>query len=100
MAKIVRKKQKLRLDRLAIFSLVVAGVVSLSSSLFLGAYNNELTMKVQHYTNEIKALEKNNEQARISIQGLSSKERVVNVATENGMVLNQENVVTVVDDGE
>ncbi len=100
MAKIVRKKHVLRIERLAGLLLFTACLLSLGSSLFLGSFNNALSMKLQTFEEEIRTLEKYNEEARISIQGLSSKDRVINMATEDGMVMNQGNVVTVVDDGE
>ena len=47
MAKIIRKKRTLRIERVAIVLFVFACGLSLVSSLFLRSYNNSLSMQVQ-----------------------------------------------------
>ena len=95
MAKIIRKKRTLRIERVAIVLFVFACGLSLVSSLFLRSYNNSLSMQVQKMETEIAKLETANEAAQVAIQNLSTKDRVLTVATEEGLTKNSVNVVTI-----
>ena len=95
MAKIIRKKRTLRIERVAIVLFVLACGLSLVSSLFLRSYNNSLSMQVQKMETEIAKLETANEAAQVAIQNLSTKDRVLTVATEEGLTMNSVNVVTI-----
>ena len=100
MAKIIRKKRTLRNDRVAIALFVFACALSLVSSLFLRSYNNSLSMQVQKMESEIAALETANEAAQVAIQNLSTKDRVLSLAAEEGLTMNSVNVVTIAGGGE
>ena len=93
--KIVKKRKKLRIERLAILMLTLSAVLALASSLFLRSYNNALTMKVQRAENQIAALKIGNDAYRVAIQDLSNKERVLSIAEMEGLAMNQGNVVTI-----
>lgn len=93
--KIVKKRKKLRIERLAILMLTLSAVLALASSLFLRSYNNALTMKVQRAENQIAALKIENDAYRVAIQDLSNKERVLSIAEMEGLAMNQGNVVTI-----
>ena len=95
MAKIIRKKRTLRIERVAIVLFVFACGLSLVSSLFLRSYNNSLSMQVQKMETEIAKLETANEAVQVAIQNLSTKDRVLTVATEEGLTMNSVNVVTI-----
>ena len=95
MAKIIRKKRTLRIERVAIVLFVFACGLSLVSSLFLRSYNNSLSMQVQKMETEIAKLETANEAAQVAIQNLSTKDRVLTVATEEGLTMKSVNVVTI-----
>ena len=100
MAKIIRKKRTLRIERVAVALFVLACGLSLASSLFLRSFNNSLSMQVQKIESEIAALETENEAAQVAIQNLSTKDRVLSVATEEGLTINSVNVVTIAVGGE
>ena len=100
MAKIIRKKRTLRIERVAVALFVLACGLSLASSLFLRSFNNSLSMQVQKIESEIAALETENEAAQVAIQNLSTKDRVLSVATEEGLTINSVNVVTIAGGGE
>lgn len=100
MAKIIRKKRTLRIERVAMALFVVACGLSLASSLFLRSFNNSLSMQVQKIESEIAALETENEAAQVAIQNLSTKDRVLSLATEEGLAMNSVNVVTIAGGGE
>ena len=100
MAKIIRKKRVLRIERVAVLMLAFACVLSLASSLFLRSYNNSLSMQVQKMESQIAALEMENEAAQVAIQNLSTKDRVLSMATEEGLTMNSVNVVTIAGGGE
>ena len=93
--KIVKKRKKLRIERLAILMLTLSAVLALATSLFLRSYNNALTMKVQRAENQIAALKIENDAYRVAIQDLSNKERVLSIAEMEGLAMNQGNVVTI-----
>ena len=100
MAKIIRKKRVLRIERVAVVLFVFACGLSLASSLFLRSYNNSLSMQVQRLESQIAALETENEAAQVAIQNLSTKDRVLSMATEEGLTMNSVNVVTIATGGE
>jgi len=93
--KIVKKRKKLRIERLAVLMLTLSAILALASSLFLRSYNNALTMKVQRAENEIASLKTENDAYRVAIQDLSNKERVLSIAEMEGLAMNQGNVVTI-----
>ncbi len=73
----------------------------LSTRLFLRTVNNTLSAKKQSIEREIAQIETQNDAIKVEIQTLSTRERVDNIANENGLSLNQDNIVTIaVNDGE
>lgn len=100
MAKIVKKRKKLKLEGLAVTLLCIASVFSIASSLFLRTYNNSLSAKTQSVDRQISALQSENEALKVQVQSLSTRDRVMDIAQADGMVQNQNNVVTVAVAGE
>ncbi len=97
MAKIVKRKKKKSLKFLS-FSLALllfSAVCYLSSSLFLRSYNNSLSTQKQSIDAEIAVLETENESITVEIQTLSARERVNTIASDSGLSLNQDNIVTI-----
>lgn len=97
MAKIVKKKKvkKIRLQNFTVMLFLFAALSSLGSSLFLRSYNNSLSVEKQKIDVEIATIQTENEAVRVQIQTLSSRDRVVSIATEAGMGLDQGNIVTI-----
>ena len=87
MAKLVKKKKKLRLEGLAAVLLFFASVCYVSSSLFLRTYNYSLSARHQSVSHDI-------------VQSLSTRDRVTGIAAEDGMTQNQGNIVTIAKTGE
>ena len=97
MAKIVKVKKK-RSMRLQVFTLSffsVSLVMYLCSSLFLRSINNSLSTQKQQIETQIAALKVENDAVKVAIQGLSNRERVVSIATDAGLSMNQSNIVTI-----
>ena len=97
MAKIVKVKKK-RSMRLQVFTLLffsVSLVMYLCSSLFLRSINNSLSTQKQQIETLIAALKVENDAVKVAIQGLSNRERVVSIATDAGLSMNQSNIVTI-----
>ena len=97
MAKIVKVKKK-RSMRLQVFTLLffsVSLVMYLCSSLFLRSINNSLSTQKQKIETQIAALKVENDAVKVAIQGLSNRERVVSIATDAGLSMNQSNIVTI-----
>ena len=97
MAKIVKVKKK-RSMRLQVFTLLffsVSLVMYLCSSLFLRSINNSLSTQKQQIETKIAALKVENDAVKVAIQGLSNRERVVSIATDAGLSMNQSNIVTI-----
>ncbi len=70
-------------------------VVWLFSTLFLRSYNINLSMQQQQIASKISALQVENDAIRVEIQSLNSRERVTNIASDAGLEVNQNNIVTV-----
>jgi len=65
------------------------------SSIFLRAYNVHLSVEKQNIESEIASMTLDNNILATEIQQLSSKERVMAIATENGLTNNQSNVTLI-----
>jgi cell division protein FtsL len=91
------KKRNKRINFLGLSVLVLASVVVLSifSTIFLGNINTQLTMQIQDINNEIASAEVNNEALNADIQSLTNKNRVMSVAADAGMTINQDNIIAV-----
>ena len=97
MAKIfkVKKKRSMRLQVFTLLFFSVSLVMYLCSSLFLRSINNSLSTQKQQIETQIAALKVENDAVKVAIQGLSNRERVVSIATDAGLSMNQSNIVTI-----
>lgn len=89
------KKQNLFLEN---FSKTLFGfslIAFFLSSIFLRTYNVHLSVQIQDMENRMVQLSQDNEVLNRQISSLSSKERVVAIAYENGLASNQKNIVLV-----
>ncbi len=100
MARIVKKRKRLRIEGFAAMFLFVASALSLSSSLFLRTYNNSLSAQHQNISRQIETLRSENEELKTQVQSLSTRDRVTEIAQQEGMAQNQDNVVTIANTGE
>lgn len=90
-----RKKQRLNLSNLSRFVFALGVVLYLLSAIFLRTYNVHLAVEKQDIQSRIAQLTRDNENLVADIQSLSSKERVMSIAFENGMTVNQNNIVLI-----
>ena len=82
----------------------VAGVnklaPDLASALFLRSYNNSLSTQKQAIDSQIATLQTSNDAVKVEIQTLSTRDRVETIASDNGLSLNQNNIITVTTSGD
>ena len=97
MAKIIRtkRKKKIVLTKFAVTLFIFSSLLYLSSALFLRTYNNGLSSKKQAIESEIAKLETQNDAIKVVIQTLSTRDRVDYIAEENGLELDQGNIITI-----
>lgn len=97
MAKIVkkRKKRSIKLQVFSIFMLSLSCVCYIGTSLFVRSYNNSLSTQKQQLESQIAALEVENDAIKVTIQNLSTRDRVVSIANDAGLTMNQSNIVTI-----
>lgn len=96
-----KSKKQINLIGFTLVFFLFSGAFALSTRLFLRTVNNTLSAKKQSIEREIAQIETQNDAIKVEIQTLSTRERVDNIANENGLSLNQDNIVTIaVNDGE
>lgn len=106
MAKMIKKKKlkrRVSLPGVAVVLFLFSTIAYISSSLFLRSHNNTLSSEKQRIESEIAAIQTQNDALRVVIQSLSARDRVDYIATENGLKLDQDNIVTITaisEDGE
>ncbi|MCF0110100.1 MAG: cell division protein FtsL [Erysipelotrichaceae bacterium] len=101
MAKIVKtRKRRMRFEGLSVTLFIVTGFMWMASCLFLRSYNNSLSLKTQQINSQIATLETENAAVTLEIQTLSTRDRVVGIANEGGLDMNQGNIITVSTVGE
>ena len=88
------KKQKDYLS-VAIFTFVVAIGLSLYTNLVIGCKIVSLKYEIQTNQNKIQQLKDENDKITIQISDLENKERIYTIAQENGLTMDQENVLWV-----
>lgn len=90
--KIVRRKKK-KFELFAFTVFFVVGVAYLLTSIFVRSYNVTINKQTQSIENQIIALESDNAQLYMEVQQLIAKDKVVEVAQEDGMTQDQDNIV-------
>lgn len=91
------KKRKIDLLRISVSILMMSLLMALMSTLFLRSYNNSLSTQKQSIEQQIALIETQNDAVRVEIQTLSSSDRVDEIAAQDGMSRNQNNVITIQD---
>ncbi len=91
----VKKVRRLRLEVLSLLIFMMASIVWLSTSLFLRTFNNSLAVAYNDVEKKISVLKLDNEDMQSRINKLSTQDRVVAIANDAGLSLNQGNIVTI-----
>lgn len=92
------KKNKVKKFKLVQFTkvlFVTSVLLYLVSALFLRTINNSLSTKVQELQTEIAKIEQENDFLEIEIAQLSRRDRVDNIADENGLRMEEDNIITI-----
>ncbi|MEG0290537.1 MAG: cell division protein FtsL [Erysipelotrichaceae bacterium] len=95
MAKVIKNKRKVRVEAIAVLFFVISILLFLSSSLFLKSYNVSLSKEVSEMENVVAKKKDDVESLRLAVKTLENRDRVLSVAKEAGMEINQNNVVFV-----
>lgn len=91
----VRRKRKVNWERLSVFVFGLTLILYLASSVGLRTYNSYLNVQKQDYERQIAALTKDNEVAQMEVNQLSTYDRIMEIASEDGMKSYNGNVITV-----
>jgi len=91
MAKIKKYKRRVKWNRIIVFVFFVTGSIYLGTSIFLRQHNVNLSTKTQEVEVKIANYKKENEALVMDIQQLIN--RASEVATDDGMTKNEDNVV-------
>ncbi|MEF9962296.1 MAG: cell division protein FtsL [Erysipelotrichaceae bacterium] len=95
MAKVIKNKRKVRVEAIAVLFFVISILLFLSSSLLLKSYNVSLSKEVSKMENVVAKKKDDVESLRLAVKTLENRDRVLSVAKEAGMEINQNNVVFV-----
>ena len=90
-----KKYRKLNLVGFTIMFALFSASFYLATTLFLRTKNNTLSAQKQNIERQIAQIQTQNDAIKVEIQTLSTRERVDNLANENGLSLNQDNIVTI-----
>lgn len=97
MAKIVKTKKEKKLLPLYIFLLILISFFYCGWSIFINTYKTNLIREIQETEYRINELRAQNKILEDQIAVLGNKETIFAFAEENGLQLNMENIVSVVD---
>ena len=97
MAKIVKTKKEKKLLPLYIFLLILISFFYCGWSIFINTYKTNLIREIQETEYRINELRTQNKILEDQIAVLGNKETIFAFAEENGLQLNMENIVSVVD---
>ncbi|HAE15604.1 MAG: hypothetical protein IKF00_13100 [Solobacterium sp.] len=97
MTKQAKKKNKkgVKLVNFTAVFFIISCTLFLASSLFLRSYNNALSTQKQAVEAKITEIQLANAAAKVEIQTLSTRERIDTIASDNGLKLHQDNIITI-----
>ena len=97
MTKQAKKKNKkgVKLVNFTAVFFIISCTLFLASSLFLRSYNNALSTQTQTVEAKITEIQLPNAAAKVEIQTLSTRERIDTIASDNGLKLHQDNIITI-----
>lgn len=99
-AKLVKRKKRLRIDRLASMMMVLAVCLFLGAKYGLQSYNYSLSLKKTQIEAKNKELSQAVADLQSEVTSLQSREHVLSVAEKDNIKTNQKNVTLVGDDKE
>lgn len=90
-----KKGRTYKIEKISAFFFICSFLLYLASSIFLHSYNNSLSIEIQSMKSIISTYETENKALSVEIQTLSTKDRVMDIATEAGLTLNSDNIITI-----
>lgn len=93
--KIKRKKHGLELLSFSCGMFFVATLCFFASTLFLRSFNNSLSTHKQEIETQTMTIQTQNDAIKVEIQTLSTRDRINTIASENGLSLDQNQIITI-----
>lgn len=90
-----RKRRRVKFEMVAIAYFSLACLVYLLSSIFVKSYNNTLTSQVQSLQASIIKTQQENDALSVEVNTLTTRDRVTGIAAEDGLTLDQDNIITI-----
>lgn len=88
-----RKIKRLKPTAIALFLFMISFGFYLTTAIFVRSYNVSLSQKTQMCNASIETFKTQNSSLSVEIQELSAYDRVVAIANDDNMTLNQDNIV-------
>lgn len=95
MVKIVKKKKKFRIEGLISLVFVVSILAYFGSVTILRSHNVVLSKQETSLENSIDILENDVANLELEVKRLGNRDRIIQIAEEHGLKMNQENIVSV-----
>ncbi len=92
----LKKIRKIKFEGWCLLFFIFAVAVYAVSTIAVKSWNVSLSMKIQQNEKECVQIERENSLLEVDVQELMSYERVATIAQQEGMSLNQDNIVTIV----
>lgn len=93
--KLITEKKKINVFGIFFLLWCVVLIGYLGTSVFLHSYNTGLTTQILENDNKISALNESVNTLSLNVKELSTRERVVNMVSSQGLKSNADNVVSV-----
>ena len=98
MKKVVKRKRRVKFEKIITRTFMITGILYVLSSLGLRSYNSYLNVTNQKYQVEIATLSKENEVIQMEVNQLSTYDRIMSIAGQDGMSNDNDNIITVGND--
>lgn len=89
-----KKKKVRRINKFYIFLFGFALIAEIITSLFVGTINIKLQYELEDKQARVKELKEENSKLKLTISSLSTKERILTIATSEGLSLNEDNLIS------
>lgn len=87
--------KRFKIETLAVLCLVLTVFLDVGVNIIFGEINNTLAKQVQDKEREIHRIQMENDAVSVEVNTLNTKERVAGIAAEDGLSLDQDNIITI-----
>lgn len=98
MVKIIKKRRRLRVDNVIIMLFMISCIAYIASMVILRAHNVVLAKQENELSRSISKLENDVMHLEFDVKKLDNRERILEIAKKHGLVINQESIVSIVDE--